>query len=868
MSKKILFLVSFSFLLLSSPVFSKEYRHSVSSKKDMDYNLDGNDRLIVENGTLVLGTGNQVGSIFLDGPLNVVMNLSRINASSSYRSNDISVLRTGILSKGKKSTIINSRHAIIDTNGHRAVFISGSKTNLINNGKLISALRGLAVESSVTADHLIIKNGKYGLIEASSKPALRIGGADTFFVNEGNVESEEALSSTAVRTRINNKEGGLIISGLIVNGYNPSYERKGKISDYERFTYEGSSILLSGADAEIINSGMIKGFATSSGNTILSTAPGTTIINLASGVISNNTLPVISLKNSGANIFNFGNIESKEGDGIVLQDRSFGTNIWNMKGGLIKSKYGNAVRLLNVSDTTIKNHGMIVSGGYSERFLTVNERVAVFLSEGRDTTINNYGTIDGYFAGVQTFEGFSEITNSGLIKSTRNVLLLEGDDTVKNSGRLISYLQSSVDNAVIIKGTKTARIINSGEIIGSIVHKIPAIKLTGDEPDALTFKNGSFIVGDIILDSPSTLNFDRNPTHSYLLTFDGDGVLTLDEHPDMFSVPFFYNEAERKVATIDPTILILEGNVIASLSRNVSSLIAGRRGEKKSEHRSSVWFSGFRSSEDLAMEELNRVRGTVLKAPFRQEGAAMGYDYTLSSGISVGVLAGYDEASQNISNGHIRSYEKKMDGTFVAFHAGAFDLDGFFVTASVSGGMLNHKDVRYTYDNKSESGKDLATSSYVSSWFSPEVMVGAIFDINGFIVLKPSVQARYVHHSINSYTEKGTNSNASFGARSVGIQEVRGQVALSREFGNASWVGAYAGLQRLRVQNPGLISMSLIGERQNILPSVQEGSVDIYYGGDVKIRLGEHLNLKFGGEVLFRENRQYYNTNVGIEISF
>ena len=172
-------------------------------------------------------------------------------------------------------------------------------------------------------------------------------------------------------------------------------------------------------------------------------------------------------------------------------------------------------------------------------------------------------------------------------------------------------------------------------------------------------------------------------------------------------------------------------------------------------------------------------------------GVVGGYDAYSDSGQRVGFFAGFGR--EDIKTSDIASITDTADRVFAGVYGrhvmGNWSLDG-----SVVVGQASHKSTRLVDDNIK--GRETARGKYNSTSISPALRLRWSHALANGLELRPSAHIAYTHGSYGSYTESGTtNSDLSFGKRTVGITDARLQLAVAQPFaadrGEIEWrIGA------------------------------------------------------------------------------
>lgn len=370
-------------------------------------------------------------------------------------------------------------------------------------------------------------------------------------------------------------------------------------------------------------------------------------------------------------------------------------------------------------NNTITNSGTINTSGDNARGIYAN---------GGNNTIINSGTINSNNSpGVGAIGGGNNITNTGTITTTGTeieAVRASGDlNTITNSGRIISYS----GNAITFVGTG----------------------------NTLNLANSSYLAGSINLGTGTQINITTGANYSKLINYTGtaSGISTSG------SVPVFVNQATKKLATYDPTLFAASSDALGDMTGTISSLTPGRFNGTDKEH--PLWARGFGMTASYAGSEATLARNYIYS------GAAMGYDFTRTNSLILGVLGGYGQTSLTTNGTAMQSYNSSSDDGFLGLY-GQKRWNNAWLDFALYGGVQVFNQQRYINDNLAYLGNASAQASFSGSWLAPEAGVTIkAAEVSGWSLL-PTARLRYAQQWMNGYTETGgSGANASVSGRNV-----------------------------------------------------------------------------------------------------
>ena len=373
-------------------------------------------------------------------------------------------------------------------------------------------------------------------------------------------------------------------------------------------------------------------------------------------------------------------------------------------------------------------------------------------AEGGSNTIINSGTINAYGGtnarGIRASGGNNTIINTGVISSrdSAGISAQDGGSTIVNSGSITS----TGNNAINALGDSNI-ITNTGSIISYSGYSI-AFSGSGN---TLNLGNSSFLAGNINLSTGTQINITTGANYSKLINYTGTASGISTSGP----VPVFVNQATKKLATYDPTLFAASSDALGDMTGTISSLTPGRFNGTDKEH--PLWARGFGMTASYAGSEATLARNYIYS------GAAMGYDFTRSKTLILGVLGGYGQTSLTTNGTAMQSYNSSSDDGFLGLY-GQKRWNNAWLDFALYGGVQVFNQQRYINDNLAYLGNASAQASFSGSWLAPEAGVTIkAAEVSGWSLL-PTARLRYAQQWMNGYTETGgSGANASVSGRNV-----------------------------------------------------------------------------------------------------
>jgi hypothetical protein len=438
------------------------------------------------------------------------------------------------------------------------------------------------------------------------------------------------------------------------------------------------------------------------------------------------------------------------------------------------------------ANNTVNNNGTIVTIGSSTGG---GSGASGIITTGGSATINNTGLIETYgdgtnlgggncannASGICAAGGSNTITNSGTINTSgdnaRGIYANGGNNNIINTGSINSKISPGIGaigggNNITNTGTITTTgagveavrasgnfntITNSGGIIS---YSGNAITFAGTG-NTLNLANTSYLAGNINFDTGTQINITTGANYSKLINYTG----TLSGVSTSGPVPVFVNQATKKLATYDPTLFAASSDALGDMTGTISSLTPGRFNGTDKEH--PLWARGFGMTASYAGSEATLARNYIYS------GAAMGYDFTRSKSLILGVLGGYGQTSLTTNGTAMQSYNSSSDDGFLGLY-GQKRWNNAWLDFALYGGVQVFNQQRYINDNLAYLGNASALASFSGSWLAPEAGVTIkVAEVSGWSLL-PTARLRYAQQWMNGYTETGgSGANASVSGRNV-----------------------------------------------------------------------------------------------------
>ena len=555
---------------------------------------------------------------------------------------------------------------------------------------------------------------------------------------------------------------------------------------------------------------------------------------------------------SNNDLTNSGTVTVGDGGGIVLDAVAV---------GIASSAYRSSEGYANseVKNNTFTNSG-IISADYNGSGDNLSDGIGLYATTSGvansttfdatidGNTITNTNLIYGMRDGIRVQASSSDpSTNAAQITSNtiNNNYVGWDDDAHTEEGRIVSYKRGIYLDA----STVDSNTINNSSLIvsdpgmsldGSALTKsdpanfdntntnFVAIELDGqgDNGNTLNLNNPAYLAGTILLsegsgvNSNTTVNLTSGYSHSNVWSIQNDGTYGPATVNLLGQLPWFVRDSAVGVngdtnntyATYDPSMLAARANAAADLSEAANVAIATNM-TRDLKAPSQLWMTGSYGNNRYDQRESN----PNMDQKTRLYTVAVGYDQTVDN-YRVGVMAGYNQSRLTTgslySDLYAHSYDNESSGGFASLY-GMRDLGMFKLDLGLSAGAQEHDDKRFVNDNLEWWGISYAKSNYNSQWVSPSAKLALPFDLGSDWTVAPNAQVSYTYQRIGSYTEKESNSNASFDSYGIGVVESRLAVDLSKDVGGlkATLTGGYMNRD---VKSGNSIDMTMIGHKQQV----------------------------------------------------
>ena len=626
-----------------------------------------------------------------------------------------------------------------------------------------------------------------------------------------------------------------------------------------------------------------------------------------------------ALSNNNSNILsNSGTITVSGGVGIEIYSTSYSTSYsdnTNASGAGANSYNTNSNAYSYVNSNNLTNTGWIAANGGQGIYLHADANLQASgmgynLASVDSNTITNSGYV--YSTGNAIELTASTTTISGLTGLNSDVSL----NTITNNypGRIVSGADGIYIHATTVQGNA---INNSGLIVSDPGMTLSGTSLTKSNPSAwdvsgtgsavaiqvngvssgganannLNLNAPAYLAGRILLatTSDTNVNLTSGISHSVRWAFQhattGGTAYSQVNQAAAYTwtggsatwaslsgtVPWFVNQQVADVngvvndvyATIDPSAFAAAPNQLADLTDMVSSV--SREGMAKNTDAT----DGFWLSAQGGVMNYDGNNSSTMKQDTNLYSVALGYNRTVLDDYRVGLVVGYSDARFDSGSfykdlyGH--SYNNKATGGYLGARAttklGVFDVD-----AGLSAGFQNHDDKRFVNDNLVWWGQSTATSSYNSYWFSPELGVALPISMAAGFTVSPNVRFTYSGQHIDSYTESGTNSNATVDSRYIGVIESKLGLNIANSFGPVD-VCADIGYMARSLTGDDKVKVAMIGDIHD---------VSFYYrdlnAGYLKARASLNINEKVQASVIANytnaTNAEGGNVMGAVKVSF
>ncbi|OOZ28326.1 autotransporter domain-containing protein [Solemya velum gill symbiont] len=513
---------------------------------------------------------------------------------------------------------------------------------------------------------------------------------------------------------------------------------------------------------------------------------------------------------------------------------------------------------------------------------------------------------DNYAPSGEAYLTDNTITNSGTIIADNVGIAIRGEasgsvintifthgNSVENSGSMEVYNGSGIivgEAAPSGSGSYTwdNTINNTGTILAG---EDTAIGIYGDAEYYGSGGSGSsgsntlilgapgFIAGDIILDGDANVDvtLTSGAGNSVAWTFDDSGsngpsLPVMTDGP----LPWFTdsNSGGSTWATIDPTAFAAAHNQVADLAGMASGMQFGSMGQDDSgmasgDPMTSMDDGGLWLAIEAGESDYDGDGVTTLDQETTLTGIAAGYSAKLNPETRVGAMLGYGkselEVDSNIGIATVKSYESEQDGIFGGIY-GRAKLGSIYLDLALNAGWQSHDQARLVNDNLQNDGTDFANASYDSFWFSPEIGVMLPIMVSDTLTVTPNLRARYVSQSIDGYTEKDSNSNATVDDIDIGVTELRGGLDVTHRTSVMALTGTIGYMSRSGSGDDS-VNITMILDNNDV--GFNYSDVDTAYGGiSFAYKMNEATTLKLNASVTVGDDIDAASASASVNMKF
>ncbi len=522
-------------------------------------------------------------------------------------------------------------------------------------------------------------------------------------------------------------------------------------------------------------------------------------------------------------INNFGSISTTDIDSFGIF--GFDNNVLNNSGSISTTSNGSfGIQLQD--GNTITNSGTISTGGDGALGIVVIDA----------NNITNTGSIntggDNAIAIWLNSRG-NVLTNSGVIKTTgpgaAGIYVGGIENTITNSGEI--YALGANANAFETSASSNGTTFtNSGKLItieGS------AIKF-GATDSILNLLAPSFIGGKMDF-ATTEVNITTGRSHSVLWDF-SNGSPTMNFGGE---VPWAWNAATSKFATIDPTALSAAPDMVAGLTAGVSELV--RNNSVGGEY----WLKTFGSYSQTGASG-------IYNDYYNYGGGIVGgVSAQINKDFYAGVTLGYGVSNLTVNSRWETSQTVNSKGVLGGFYAKS-QIDNFYADFALIGGLMGNDSSRLVNDNLANLGIDYANATYNSWFLAPELRIGVDIAGGSDWTLTPSAMIRYTSQATDGYTETGSNANVTISARTTQLLEGNLELAASKPLENGTLTLA-GGLDYRQTLGAATQNVTLLGQNLAI-PLNNEVQYVAYASATASFGIGNNMNFDMNAKAAFGAN--------------
>lgn len=444
--------------------------------------------------------------------------------------------------------------------------------------------------------------------------------------------------------------------------------------------------------------------------------------------------------------------------------------------GTITGAFG--VSGLGISN--LKNYGSIrgITGDAIHATASISYIYNTGIIDGNDEGIEvlgalgnlvNSGVISGGDRGIYTHTDITNLVNSGTISATNFDGVVAGGriDLLTNSGNISGTTGIRVSGALL----QGSEIINSGIIEGT---GGTAITFAGGNFNTIQLEAGSVLIGTVDFTGPnSILSFGKGLSSIITLSGTEPGMTN-------FTSPVNYSDGTTRaqgdasyLGALDDLLEGVSGSITTTVKTRLhaaKSSITNRNNdndgfayvnaEDTGEQNNSFWASGWFSAKSIG--------STSSFAPtyYTAGGSVLGMDRTDVDGEVTGIYGGggFGRFGVDVKRGQTIHTQNVYGGFYSQRNIGAGSLN-----INILGG-------RMSFDSNRAVEAENAEARYNGWFFAPTIGYEQELEI-GEQQLLASGSIGYSGMFLEGYTESGSSSNLTVGARNIHQLNARGEIS-------------------------------------------------------------------------------------------
>ena len=695
-----------------------------------------------------------------------------------------------------------------------ATSITHVDSNNVNNSGSITANTGIGLIStssattSATARAYVWANndGVSGTEYPSASATSSAISTATSTILSNTIVNTGTINATAYGVQLKSTSTGADSASSAVDGY---YGLDGYLGDDLTHSWASGAHTTSATNYSTVSSSVNLNNFTNSGDIIVSNGAGV-VLNSVAVSTDHASSTAVSQVNTNV-IANSGTIAASASSASNSSD---GIGLYASTSGADRAGFTAAV-----NSNTISNTGFVYAMNNGINLTATTSYVTGAL--GAAATVNS-NTITNTYIGRVVAQNIGINLNASTVKS----------NTINNTGLIVSDPGMTLSGSTITKSNPASWDANAA----TAINITSTVAVTGSDSNALNIGAPAYLAGRILLDSDSntkvtlTSGISQSNRWAFQHTLGIEQVNQASPYAWvggsatyaslLGTVPWFVNQLKSDVngvvndvyATIDPSAFAAAPNQLADLSNMVSTI--SRDGLAKN----TTATDGFWLSAQGGVMNYDGNYSSTMKQDNNLYTVALGYNRTVLDDYRVGLVVGYSDASFDTGSfykdlyGH--SYNNKAKGGYLGARA-ATKVGPFDVDAGLSAGFQNHDDKRFVNDNLVWWGESTATSSYNSYWFSPEAGLSLPIPVIAGFTVSPNVRVSYSGQHIESYTESGTNANATIDSRYIGVVESKVGINIANSFGPVD-VSADIGYMGRSLVGDDKVKVTMIGDVHDV----------------------------------------------------